>query len=495
MTMSKYRSEDAHIPDIYVNDFLMRGQQSADESSNSLCRNSDLIRGTTTLEYTNLSIEEACILRRILRTNKSVKKVTLRKCSLTSVKVAFENIKSISHLEELNLIDVDSDSGGFTIDLTSTFNNLRSLRLDCDEIGDTFMKSIANFLGGNVSLENLTVSSYAVTDEGVIEIAEALRSNTALRKLTIERTLLSSKTLLAFAEVLIANPVLELVHVFEVDIKSEHAPVLFEQESYINVFRRLHILWEDFYLPQLISLLRQDRQCCTVSLSVSDSVPEATLREFFDALGQNTTVQNFYLYPNCNRLDTITEGLVSVLRKTTSLQVIHNFVGVDMSHDSLVRVLDALKENRTVKSFMMQTESLTPAVVKSLSQLIVSNNTLIEVNICESYMDNGQDVSEILSSLTNNYTLRKLMVAWEPDNYIEGLSQITALLNRNVHLLNKAVAFVRSEGEVTSDADSAEALQKLRSCPALVDELQELTGKSKEAVKNDIEIALATVSS
>ncbi|XP_077541833.1 uncharacterized protein LOC144153932 [Haemaphysalis longicornis] len=242
MTMSKYRSEDAHIPEVYVNDFLIRGQESADESSTSLCRNSDLVRGTTTLEYTNLSIEEACILRRILRTNKSVKKVTLRKCSLTSVKVAFENIKSISHLEELNLIDVDSDSGGFNIDLASTLNNLRSLRLDCDEIGDTFMKSIAKFLGGNKSLENLTVSSYAVTDEGVIEIAEALRSNTALRKLTIERTLLSSKTLLAFAEVLIANPVLELVHVFEVDIKSEHAPLLFEQESYINVFRRLHIL-------------------------------------------------------------------------------------------------------------------------------------------------------------------------------------------------------------------------------------------------------------
>lgn len=494
MTMSKYRSEDAHIPDIYVNDFLMRGQQSADES-NSLFRNSDVVGGTTTLTYTNLSIEESCILRRILRTNKSVKKVTLRKCSLTTVKVAFESIKSMPHLEELNLIDVDGDNGGFSIDLAGTFSNLRSLRLDCDEIGDPFMKSIARFLGGNENLENLTVSSYAVADEGVIEIAEALRSNTTLRKLRIERTLLSSKTLLAFAEVLNVNAVLELVHVFEVDLKDEHAPVLFEQERYANVFRRLHILWEGNYLPQLITLLRQDRQCSTVSLSVSDSVPVATLREFFAALGQNTTVKNFYLYPNCNRLDTITEGLVSVLRRTTSLEVIHNFAGVDMSHDSLVQLLEALKENHTVRSFMMQTESLTPDVVKSLSQLLAANNTLTDVNICESYMDNGHDVSEILSSLKNNYTLRKLMVAWDPDDHIEGLSQIKALLNRNVRLLNKAVAFVRSGGVVTSESESAEALRKLRTYPGLVDELQELTGKSKETIQNDIEIALASVSS
>lgn len=493
-SMSKYRAEDAYLSDICVRDFLMRGQKRAEESNTSFCRNSDVTGETIAVEYRNLSIEEACILRSILCTSRSVKKVTLRESSLTPVKVAFEKVKDVSCLEELNLINVDCDRGGFTIDIKGAFNNLRCLHLECDEIGDAFTKTIAKFLRDNRSLEMLTLCSYAVTDEGAIGIAEALRSNTTLRKLTLERTLLSSKTLLAFAEVLNVNPVLELVHVFEVDIKEEHVPVLFEQENYASVFKRLHILWEDCYLPRLITLLRQDRQCCTVSVSVSDSVPQVTLREFFDALAESTTVQNFYLYPNCNRLDTITEGLVHVLRRTTSLQKVHNFVAVDMSHDSLVQVLGALKENYSVKSFMMQTESLTPEIGTSLSQLLASNRTLNEVSICECYTDNGLDVSEILSSLRNNYTLRKLMIAWEPGDDKEGLSEIKAILSRNVRLLNKAVAFVKSGGAVTGDAEGAVALDKLRSCPLLVDELQELTGKSKEAVRNDIDIALATVS-
>lgn len=493
ISMSKYRAEDAYLSDICVHDFLMKGQKRAEESNTSFGRNSDFTGETITVEYRNLSIEEACILRSILRTNRSVKKVTLRESSLTPVKVAFENIKDVSCLEELNLINVDCDSGGFTIHLTEDFSNLHFLRLECDEIGDAFTKTIAKFLRDNRSLEMLTLCSYAVTDEGAIAIAEALRSNTTLRKLTLERTMLSSRTLLAFAEVLIVNPVLELVHVFEVDIKDEHVSLLFEQENYTSVFKRMHILWEDCYLPQLITLLRQDRQCSTVSVSVSDSVPGVTLREFFDALAENATVENFYLYPTCNRLDTITEGLVHVLRSTTSLQKVHNFVGVDMSRDSLVKVLDALKENHSVKSFMMQTESLTPEIVTSLSQLLASNNTLNEVSICECYTD-GLDVSDILSSLKNNYTLRKLMIAWEPGDDMEGLSQIKALLNRNASLLNKAVAFVKSGGVVTGDAEGADALHKLRCCPHLVDELQELTGKSKEAVRSGIDIALATVS-
>lgn len=495
MTMSKYRSEDAHIPDVYVHEFLMRGQQSAEESNPLWCRNSNLAGETIALEYRNLSIEEACILRRILRTNRSVKKVTLQKCSFTQVKVAFENMMNVSHLEELALINVDCESSGFNIDLTGAFDNLHSLRLDCDEICDAFMKRIATFLRGNRSLERLTLRSYAVTNDGVIEIAEALKSNTTLKKLTIERTLLSSKTLLAFAEVLCANQVLERVHVFEVDIKKEDAYNLFEQNSCTDVFRRLHILWEDYYLPQLITLLRQDRHCCTVSLSVSDSIPESALRDFFDALGQNNTVQNFYLYPNCNRLDTITEGLVSVLQRTTSMQKIYNFMGVDVSHDSLVKVLDALKENRTVKRFMMQTESLTPEIAKCLSQVLSTNNTLTDISICECYIDNGYDLSDILSSLRNNYTLRKLMIAWEPDDDIEGLAQINAVLNRNIRLLNKAVQFVRSGCVVSSDAEGADAFHKLCSCPGLVDELEKLTGKSKEAVREDIQMALESVSS
>ncbi|KAH7975178.1 hypothetical protein HPB49_024767 [Dermacentor silvarum] len=96
---------------------------------------------------------------------------------------------------------------------------------------------------------------------------------------------LSSDTLIGFAKMLASNSTLELVELFEVrPAKKDQVSPLFEKELYASAFKRLRFLWPEQLLPQLTSLLREQAWNPELSVSVTSSVDEAILREFFDAV-------------------------------------------------------------------------------------------------------------------------------------------------------------------------------------------------------------------
>lgn len=506
--MSEATSKDTALQESVVSEFLNRGLQgphhsiaAKDERDTFSGQDCDVTTRPLSLEYGDkLSEEEARILRHILVTNTSVKKLTIWDVSLNVFRTVFEGLEEPLSLEELCVLCVDCEGQDFCMRLSGMFRNLRVLDLRCDgqasrntsNDGGGLASSIADLLRDNMALQELSLWCGEFGDAGCSVLAEVLKTNGTLKKLHIVDETLTSNTVVAFAETLVVNAALEMVHLFEVDMREEDVSFLFEEDKYADTFKRLYILWRQKFLPQLTRLLREDRHCSDVSVDVTESVSADLLQDFLDAVAENKTVRMLHFYPSGNTFDALADGLVSVLRRTTTITCIQNLMRAE-DGKALVKVLDALKDNHSVTDFMMMAEILTPEICRSLSEVLATNKTLTSVSICEYYGIGAEDLRVILEGLRVNYTVTQLMVAWDPDDDVEGVSEMEELLERNRGLLNKAAQFVKGDGDVT-DAEGADALKKVRSSPKLVEKLQEVTGKEREAVLDDITAAVAGVS-
>ncbi|KAL3257222.1 hypothetical protein MRX96_017070 [Rhipicephalus microplus] len=121
------------------------------------------------------------------------------------------------------------------------------------------------------------------------------------------------------------------------------------------------------------------------------------------------------------------------------------------------------------------------------------NNTLISVELCDSAcVISTNELQTILRGLKTNYTLNELWISEEADEP-EQLREVDEILARNVHLKNQAAEFVIS-GAHSSDKEGADALKKVRSSAALVQRVQQLTGKTTEVVLHEIQSILARLS-
>lgn len=181
------------------------------------------------------------------------------------------------------------------------------------------MKSIAYFLRDNSSLENFHLRSEQLTDHGATTNAESLRTNSALKQFTIHHEKLTSKSIVAFAETLVVNSTLEVVDLHKIDMKDEDMLPLFEEERYAGTFKRMDILWDQKYLPQLARLLRQDRHYSQLFINVSSAASGDQVREFFEALANNRNVRMLQLYPSEETSEALTEGLVNLVKRTSAM--------------------------------------------------------------------------------------------------------------------------------------------------------------------------------
>ncbi|XP_070386148.1 leucine-rich repeat-containing protein 34-like [Dermacentor albipictus] len=493
--MSGDLCEDPSAEGVELSDVLKKGlRASADgDACSGTVGDGDVVAKAMRLEYkADLSVDEARVLRRAFSTEGFVKRLKLFGVPLNVCKIVLEDLDESSSLEELELFGIESEEEEFSVNLSGIFGNLRVLHLSCSEIGDHFAMDVAFFLQDNFRLEELSLWSNEISDDGASSLAEALTINGTLKKLVLANNTLTSRTVVAFADTLTVNSSLEMVDIFEVDLEEEDVQVLFQDEKYADTFKRMYILWKQNFLPHLTRLLREDRHCADVSVDVTESVSEDDLREFFDAVATNTTARTLHFYPSGKMFDALTDGLVSVLQRTTTLTRVQNLMAVDRA-ETLVRVLDALRENRSVTTFSMYAELVTPEIAASLSELLATNDVLNDVNICENYGIRSEELAVVLEGLRQNYTVTHLMVAWDPDDDVEGVSEMAELLDRNVRLLDRAVEFVRAGGAEVNDEEGADALKKVRSSACLIDKLQKITGKTKEAVVVDVEDALNRV--
>ncbi|XP_075524790.1 uncharacterized protein LOC142557084 [Dermacentor variabilis] len=491
------KEADAHDAD--VNELFRKGLEELrheQEPENPGGVNSERAQRGVELTYTEkLSDEDAGVLRRMLSTGPPVKKICIWEMTLNAFRIAFDDFRGCSSLEGLEVLHIECGGEDCSIKLSGLFSSLRSLVLRCDNIGTEFAKEIASYLRENKTLTKFSLWYSCGGDEGAAALVEALSVNETLKSFTLAQMSLSSAILIRFAEVLASNSTLEVVDLFDVcPAEKDQVSRLFETGRYASAFKRLRFLWPEQLLPLLTRLLREQACHPELSVSVTSSVDDVVLREFFDAVAENTTLRMLHFYPSEKTFDALARGIASVVKRTTTLREICNLMGVELGKErQLVSILDSLKENRSVRTFTMYAELLTAEIATSLAELLAVNNTLNDVAVCEYWGISPDQVETILKGLRNNYTLTGLMVSWDPDDS-DGIREMEELLKRNVRLQKKAAEFVISGGGDVSDVEGADALKKLHSSAGLVEKVRELAGKSGETALEEIQSALARLS-
>lgn len=494
--MSEEATSEFQCEDAEVNDLFKKGLESSDDFYSPFCVKSQCPQRGSALEYRECSEKDAAVLRRMLTTGPPVRKLCVWEMPLKAFKIAFDDLEGCSSLKELHLFDVDCEEQDFSFNLCGVFSSLQTLELHCSQIQTAFARDIATFLRENKTLREFALWYSCGGDEGAAALVEALKVNDTLRKFTLAQLKLSSETLISFAKMLATNKTLECVDLFDCcTVEAAKVSALAGEGLYKDVFKRLRIVWTGELLPLLTGLVRRKAFWPEISVSVTSSVDQEVLREFFDAVAADTTATMLHFLPDDDAFDALADGIATVAKRTTSLKVIQNLMHVKQGNEhQLVKVLDALKENRSVTSFYMYSEVLTPELATSLSELLAVNDTLNEIGVCEYWGITADDVATILRGLRNNYTVTMLMVSWDPDDDVEGVLEMQELVKRNVRLHMKAAEFVCVGASGENAAEGADALKKVHSSAKLVERVQTLTGKPNETALDMIQAALTRVS-
>lgn len=449
-------NKEADKQDTEVMNFFRKGHEEHQrlvELKNLDDENSEGSKQAAELTYTdNISENDAAVLRRLLKTGPPVRKLTIWGISIAAFKVAFEDLEECPSLKEILFLLIDCEGKELGISNSAVFKNLHMLDLRCDNTGSGYAKDITNYIRQNKSLRTLCLWNSCGGDEGAAALIEALTTNDTLKRLTLAAMELSSDTLVGFAKMLASNPTLELVDLFDVcPVQKEKVSPLLDQEVYTDVFRKLKILWPEQLLPELTALIRKGACYTDLSVSVTSSVDEAVLREFFDAVAGDKTLKQLHFYPSEETFDALAEGIASVVRRTTTLREICNLMRAKEGKEhQIVSILEALKENRSITRFTMYAEFLTPEMAKSLSELLAVNSTLKDIAICEYWGILPEQVETILQGLRKNYTLTGLMVSWDPDECDE-INEMEELLKRNARLQREAAESATSDSGDVSD--------------------------------------------
>ncbi|KAH6921892.1 hypothetical protein HPB50_006217 [Hyalomma asiaticum] len=449
------------------------------------------------LQYTQkISEADASVLRRLLLTGPPVEDLILLKISRRAFKVAFDDLDECPSLNYV-YFHIDCEGEALGTNLSAAFRNLRTMELRCDNVGREFAVEIANYIRQSKSLRTLVLWNSCGGDEGAITLIHALAANDTLKSFSLADMKLSSNIVIGFAEMLAYNTTLE-----SVDLSLSCSPDkdmvcwLLAQGRYPNVFKRICVVWPEQLLPELTFLVR--RQACypTLAVQVGSSVNEHVLWEFFVAVAADTTVRRLILEVPEHRpetFDALAEGIAFLVTRTMTLREM--VIDIDIKPGKVhhvVRILDALRWNRSIKTIIMRAESMTQELATSFAQLLSVNSTLSAIhygNLPDIHISHAET---ILRALTTNYTLTTLEVTSDPE-LLHAMGAMEALLERNKELERKAARFVASGADV-SDREGLDALNKLRSSPGLVERLHRITGETEEVAFEAILSTLAHLS-
>ncbi|XP_042142825.1 protein NLRC3-like [Ixodes scapularis] len=441
------------------------------------------------LSYTSLSASAARVLAHLLRTSKSLKKLTMQGVDKECTKIALEGLHDGSSLEEINLFGLEPHESPFFMKYSEVFKNLKVVRLPCNDLDNASAFEFAALIEACETFVELSLNSNSFGDGGAVAIAKALRHNKTLRKLSLPQGQLTSTSLVEFVNALTVNTTLERLDVAEVDILEEHRARLFEDPKSAGAFKRIFVIWKQKWLKDLAALLRRNDHMPQVYVDVDPGVPPADLDAFFDALLASHTVTEVSFYPKEFSFDHLVDRLAALLRGTTTIRAVYHRLSPDEKHEEthLVRLLDALRDNTSVADFTTYVSYLTVPMGVALGKLLEVNNTLTTLTLCEYWSVDPEVARTLANSMRHNYTLLDLRIESDAED-VEGLPEVWEALRRNKALLYPAAEFVTGEA---GDERPAEALRKVHRSWALVEEVMRRTGKREAEVRQYIADALS----
>ncbi|KAH6922043.1 hypothetical protein HPB50_008035 [Hyalomma asiaticum] len=394
-------------------------------------------------------------------------------------------------------IGIDCEGEDLGTNFSNVFGSLRTLELNCYNTGSGYARQIASYIRENKCLRALVLWNCCGGDEGAEVLIEALGESSTLKTLTLTGMKLSSHTFVGFAKMLASNPTLELNLAEACSLDKEIVSSLLAQDRYCGVFKRLDVLWHQDVLPELTMLVRREACHPDLRVRVSSSVDQGVLKQFFDAVAAGKTIRRLVFYENEDTFDALADGIAFAVERTTTIQEIVNHMDVARGREhQLIRVLDALKENRSVASVTMQAQLITPAIATSLSELLAVNDVLWKIDVCDNPDVSPKELNTILDGLTRNNTLTDF-IDFDDNDQSEEVLEMQDHLAGNFLLLQKAAQFIISGGDV-NDGGGLRALMKVHSSAGLVESLLDATNMTREealqAIQRVVDSFLPTLS-
>ncbi|CAN8002003.1 unnamed protein product [Ixodes hexagonus] len=438
--------------------------------------------------YTPLSPSAARALANLLRTSKSLKKLSMDGVDKDCVKIVLEGLHDGSSLEELRLFGLVPEETPFFMKYSEVFRNLKVVHVPCNGFDDACAFEFAALIETSTILIELDVSSSSFGDSGATAIARALRGNNSLRRLSLSQDQLTSASLVEIVDALSVNTTVEHVDVSEINILEEHCARLFEDPKSAGAFKRIFVIWRQDRLKELTAMLLRDDHMPHVYVDINSGVPPADLEAFFDALLSSRSVTELSFYPSATMFDFFIDQLVRLLKTTTTIRTVHNRLRAEEGCEEpyLVRLLEALQHNKSVAVFSTYVPYVTIPMGNVLGKLLEVNNTLTSVDLCDYWSVDPEVARTLANSMRHNYTLLELHIEWDAED-VEGLPEVREALRRNKALLYPAAQFVMKEAD---DERAAEALRKVHTSWALVEEVMKRTEKGQAEVRQDIADAL-----
>ncbi|KAL1421554.1 hypothetical protein MTO96_022993 [Rhipicephalus appendiculatus] len=133
--MSEQVESDRNCQDVEVNELFKKGLEYNVLFNNPACPGSVCSPPKSALEYWEISEKDAVVLRRLLSTSPSLRKLCVWNMPFSAFKIAFEDLEECSSLEELHLRAIECGEQDFSVKLSGVFSNLSLLDLHCGNVG------------------------------------------------------------------------------------------------------------------------------------------------------------------------------------------------------------------------------------------------------------------------------------------------------------------------------------------------------------------------
>ncbi|XP_064487080.1 uncharacterized protein LOC135399222 [Ornithodoros turicata] len=419
------------------------------------------------------------ILAKVLRTNPSLKKVTLRRANDDAMLAVMEGLHTNTSLESLEMSEncsLSCNVASVVADVMKVDGSIRNLNLKALNVDDAGAKALASMLSVNSTLKELNLEYNSITEEGAASFADAISKNTSLEILNLSGNDISTDTLHALKRALESNISVRLLKLRQTG------------EPNSDTTSRSNSTEDGAMLQQLVpGFGGESYDGHTLTVSVYDARSSLYLGQVFDAMGSNDSVTKL-LVNDVSYMDSYAaRHLSEAFSKTVSLKSVrfgYEFEGPNV----LMELLRGLSRNRSIRDINFGCAFFYKPTPEILKNLFIANNTLRSFHIHDCSI-RKKAMKPILEGLSANYTLTSVELGVMSG--IEGgdgdeLLQVWEIVRRNEGLLSNAVDFVSSTRQ---DDLAREAYRKLCSTVSLVEEVMNIQNVSEDVARDMVRAA------
>ncbi len=311
-------------------------------------------------------------------------------------------------------------------------NNITTLDLSMNKIGDQEAEALAEALKSNTSLQSLNLSNNWIGDQGAAALAEALKSNTSLQSLNLGGKWIGDKGAEALAEALKSNTSLQSLNLYNNQIGAKGAAAFAEALKSNTSLQSLDLSYNqigDQGAAALAEALKSNTSLESLDLQ-HNKIGHQGAADFAETLKSNTSLQSLDLLENQIGAKGAA-ALVEVLKSNTSLQSLdlgNNKIG-DQGAAALV---EALKSNTSLQSLYLGFNQIGDQEAAALAEVLKSNTSLQSLDLSRNEIGD-QGVAALAEALKSNSSLQSLVLGNNKIGH-QGAAALTEALKSNTSL-------------------------------------------------------------